>query len=122
MAPKILRALRATLFRRNRASKLSSCDTIASFYAGPEHLRKADAVDYTANLPTLIVTSSSQSEAMLSINYAAETEASLEDDVSWEEGLASEYTSDASSDAESTLSSVTSADALEDFCACTNST
>jgi hypothetical protein len=129
MASNILRAIKASFLRHTRKfSKSHSCNTIASFYAGPEHLHEVDDVENVildtmavSNVPTIIVTSSSQGEAMFATPYFAEIEIPIDDDNGDEESHLSEYSSDYSSDALSTLSSVTSDDSFgepEDVFAC----
>ena len=108
MVPKFLRALKAT-FLRFKTSKSPTCDSVTSFHAVSGHLRTSDDVDSSAHTPTLIVT---PSEAMLL--SAVKMEASLDYETSHEESSVSEYNSSSSSDAESTLSSVTSHDPFEE--------
>ena len=102
MKSNILRAFKACLLRR-KISKSPSCNTIASFYAGPEHLRDLDDSTHDSvapsNIPTFIISSPSQCEAMLTAASVVEIEVRADDD--------GDYEGHPNRDTISTLSSIT---------------
>ena len=106
MKSNIFRALKACLLRR-KLSKSPSCNTIASFYAGPEHLRNLDDCTHDSVapsiIPTIVISSPSQCEAMF-------TAASVENGVRADGD--GDYEGHPNRDTISTLSSVT---CLESF-------
>jgi hypothetical protein len=123
MVSNIFRTLKASfLCCTHKFSKSHSCNTIASFYAGPEHLREVDDVEHVilatmaaSNIPTVIVTSS-QCEAMPAATYVTKIGVPLDndDDNSNEESHLLEFSSEYGSDVLSTLSSVMSNDSFEE--------
>lgn len=82
MVLKILRALKATLLRRN-SSTLHSCPTAFSFYAGPEYPRAADNLYHWHALlgssDTRNLMLASPSDAMLATLHLAEIVAQFPD-------------------------------------------
>ena len=100
MKSNIFRTLKACLLRR-KLSKSPSSNTIASFYAGPEHLRNIDDCTHgsvPSIIPTITISSPSQCEAML-------TTASIEIGVRADDD--GDYEGHINRDSISTLSSVT---------------
>ena len=80
MVLKILRALKATLLRRN-PSTLHGCPTACSFYAGPEYPRAADNLHHAllGSSDTRNLMLASPSDAMLATLHLAEIVAQFPD-------------------------------------------
>jgi len=118
MVPKILRALKATLFRRKPTTP-PSCPTAPSFHAEPQYPRTADNLHHTplGSSATRNLLLASASDAMLATSRLAEIVALFpgDDDSYYEESVPLDYTSDYDSDSVSMLSSMTSECSFDEF-------
>ena len=110
MKSNIFRALKACLLRR-KLSKSPSSNTIASFYAGPEHLRNLDDCTHgsvaSSIIPTITISSPSQCEAMITTASVVEIGVHAYGD--------GDYEGHPNRDTMSTLSSVTCVESFAEF-------
>jgi hypothetical protein len=113
MVPKILRALKATLFRRKPITS-PSYPTSPSLHAEPQYPRIADNLHPSATRNLLLA---SASDAMLATSRLAEIVALFpcDDDNYYEGGASLGYTLDKASDSASMLSSMTGECSFDEF-------